>query len=147
MHNKLNKLSHLLILIMAGTSTYHKLNQKYQCQPMELGWLHSTYIPTSCRLKVVKQPTACWFSTFGALTVQYTQCQSSSDLYALQKYSTKWIWCVISAWKVGMNWGVYKHIIGPVFPAALEKHVMELGIEKLKLGTAKWGFLQCYGNM
>ena len=32
-----------------------------------------------------------------------TPCQTSSDLHALQKYFPTWIWCVISAWKVGMS--------------------------------------------
>ena len=74
------------------------------------------------------------------------------------------IWCVISTWKVGMNWGLCKLLdtcnstwgfCGP-----METHVMGLGIEKLvilwkhimglgieKLSAAKWSFLSYYGNM
>ena len=37
---------------------------------------------------------------------QHTQCQTSSDLHAFEKYSPTWIWCVISAGKA--EWGVCK---------------------------------------
>ena len=54
---------------------------------------------------MVAQPQNYW-CVYCSESEQYTQCQTSSDLHALQKYSPTWIWCVISVWKVRMNWGV-----------------------------------------
>ena len=58
------------------------------------------------------------------------------------------IWCVISAWKIGMNWGVCTLLDTCnrtcFFCSPMETHVMVLGIEKLKLSAVKWGF---YENM
>ena len=104
---------------------------------------------------------------------QYTQCQTS-DLAALQKYSPRWIWWVISSWR--SEWieefvSLWIHVMGSRLFVALGKHIgtwgwktetecskvrcfvllwkyaMGLGIEKLKLSTVMWGFLWYYGNM
>ena len=86
----------------------------------------------------------------------------SMSNHPLQEYSHTRIWCVVSAWKAWLNW----ELCNPLdtrnrtwdwkteaersevkFFVILWKHVMGLGIEKLKLSAAKWSVLSYYENM
>ena len=83
-------------------------------------------------------------------------------IYMPFKSTHTWIWCVISAWKVGLNWGLCKLLdicngtwdwktetehSEVMFFVILWKHVMDLRIEQLKLSRAKSSFLLYCGNM
>ena len=99
-----------------------------------------------------------WESIFGApweingvhiVVVVNNIRQTSSDLHALQEYSHTWIWCVVSAWKVGLNWGLCRpldtcNLMGLGVFCHTMKTCNGSWDWKLKLSTVKWSFLSYY---